>query len=518
MPGDPNATLPAGIGDRVTAQQATWFIRNQPWYQHWLAQNQLAPRGDAYGDVTLTGAQQQELRDLARQHGIGISDRFEVNPNGQVAEQGGHLARNILIGAGIGALALTGFGAAGIGPLAGAFGAGSGAAAGGAAATEGGLLASTPIGAGFIGPIAGGVGADISGTAAALGAAGAAGGAAAGGAAAAPDLGGMVAGNVVNGIDTGTGAIIGGGSGGTSLATTLLGGGGGTGLVGLGTNLFGNLLSTKLQTDASTSNQASIAAAAKYAADLQDAANKRAEEYARQQAENTFQNSEVTRRANYDQWAAREGRVSSLGQALGLSARDIPSYAPGVDPRYTDYNPTTNTTTPPPTSTPTGTPSAAWDPSVFGTIVGRAPTAAEAAFYSAQASAGNDWITNVQHATPGGGNPYTPNASAAVDPQYASDPVLSALAKNYAALGHTPSGPGSGPTDIQYFAQRINQTGGLTPDNTAYWFGPNGRIAKELAGGVPPEPVANVQTPQAAAPPPGSLGSLSNLTNQFWWS
>lgn len=41
---------------------------------------------------------------------------------------------------------------------------------------------------------------------------------------------------------------------------------------------------------------------------------------------------EANRRANYDQWAAREGRLSTLGGMLGLPARNIPAYVPEPDP------------------------------------------------------------------------------------------------------------------------------------------------------------------------------------------
>jgi hypothetical protein len=181
-------------------------------------------------------------------------------------------------------------------------------------------------------------------------------------------------------------------------------------LIGVGGQLAGTVLAQQGQSAAATT----AANALEYSANLQDAANQRAEVFSRQQAENSFANSEVTRQANYNQWAAREARVSSLGQALGLSARDIPAYVPGVDPNYT------------------------------------------------------------------GGSSGSSSSSVPL-----SSDITDALTKNYQSLGATPTGPGTGPTDLSYFAQRIADTGGLTPQNTAYWFGPNGRIAQELqkAGG-----------------------------------
>lgn len=82
--------------------------------------------------------------------------------------------------------------------------------------------------------------------------------------------------------------------------------------------------------------------------------------------------------------------------------------------------------------------------------------------------------------------------------------ILDQLQKNYAALGVTPTGPGSGPTDIQYYAGKVAETGGLTPDNIKFWFGPNGRIASDLAkakGGT-----SATKTAQTSLGAPPSLG------------
>jgi hypothetical protein len=57
--------------------------------------------------------------------------------------------------------------------------------------------------------------------------------------------------------------------------------------------------------------------------------------------------------------------------------------------------------------------------------------------------------------------------------------ITQKILDNYKALGLTPTGAGSGPTDSAYFAQQYAATGGSTPDNDSYWFGPNGRIAQE---------------------------------------
>jgi hypothetical protein len=108
--------------------------------------------------------------------------------------------------------------------------------------------------------------------------------------------------------------------------------------------------------------------------------------------------------------------------------------------------------------------------------------------------------------------------------------VMQALTQFYQSQGKTPGAPGSGPTDIAYMAQKIQQTGGMTPQNIAYWFGPgqygqNGRIGGELAGTVPPESggnpgtLANPQVPKAGqdfqnAPQQGAYQAPAPYTPQ----
>lgn len=151
--------------------------------------------------------------------------------------------------------------------------------------------------------------------------------------------------------------------------------------------------------------------------------------FQRQQAETDFQNNQQTARANYDQWATGQGRLKSLAAMTGIARPDPPSFVPGIDPQFTGGSPLPSSTTASPTTT----------------------------------------------GAPG------------------SDPILAALTDNYAKLGVSPTGPGTGPTDIAYMAGKIQQTGGLTPDNVKYWFGPQGRIATELAaakGGAATAPTA----------------------------
>lgn len=79
--------------------------------------------------------------------------------------------------------------------------------------------------------------------------------------------------------------------------------------------------------------------AAQDAAKLQtDAANKSAElqsksaadalAFQKQQAAQDLQTTNATQQANYNQWAARESRLSNFQQALGMAPRNIPAYQP----------------------------------------------------------------------------------------------------------------------------------------------------------------------------------------------
>jgi hypothetical protein len=95
-----------------------------------------------------------------------------------------------------------------------------------------------------------------------------------------------------------------------------------------GLGLLGNWLGGRAQAKAS-----------RYAADLQDQGSLRSLDFLKSQAQNSWQNDEVNRRANYDQWLAGERRVASVGRALGYGQREIPAYVPTVDPRFKNTGP-----------------------------------------------------------------------------------------------------------------------------------------------------------------------------------
>ena len=86
--------------------------------------------------------------------------------------------------------------------------------------------------------------------------------------------------------------------------------------------------------------------AANYAADQQAKATADALAFQRQQAAQDQENFNSTSSANYGQWAAREARLSSIGQALGLPARNIPAFVPSPTLSATQTAPNTGKTAP----------------------------------------------------------------------------------------------------------------------------------------------------------------------------
>lgn len=75
--------------------------------------------------------------------------------------------------------------------------------------------------------------------------------------------------------------------------------------------------------------------ATKQMADASDRAGKVTEkgtadtiEYTKQKDAQDRETANATAHANYDQWAAREGRLSTLGEMVGVGGRNIPAFAP----------------------------------------------------------------------------------------------------------------------------------------------------------------------------------------------
>jgi hypothetical protein len=152
-------------------------LRRSPIWQNWMRQNVgTDPDGATRRNIKLSDAQRKQLQAHLQANGIRFAKNFEIDPSGNVNDDQ-RPGRKIAIGAAIGGLALTGLGAAGIGPLSGVLGgAGAAGSAGASAAGAGGTLASSslPVGSLMGGPAAI-TSAGVSGGVAGASAAGAAG-------------------------------------------------------------------------------------------------------------------------------------------------------------------------------------------------------------------------------------------------------------------------------------------------------------------------------------------------------
>lgn len=86
------------------------------------------------------------------------------------------------------------------------------------------------------------------------------------------------------------------------------------------------LASTAVGAGASLYGANKAASGANHAADLQSRASQDALAFQRGESTRDQANFEATQHANYDQWAAREGRIGQLGDLLGMGPRQIPAY------------------------------------------------------------------------------------------------------------------------------------------------------------------------------------------------
>lgn len=102
----------------------------------------------------------------------------------------------------------------------------------------------------------------------------------------------------------------------------------------IGSKLFGDVFGSAMQGRAADRASQITADAARYAADRTAEANAQALDFERRMAQNAFANSEVGRRTDYGQWAARERRLGFIGDEVGMPAREIPDFIPGVDPQF----------------------------------------------------------------------------------------------------------------------------------------------------------------------------------------
>lgn len=105
-------------------------------------------------------------------------------------------------------------------------------------------------------------------------------------------------------------------------------------VIGAGIGLFGSLFGAHSQSKSADYAAKLQADAANRAADQQAQAAREALAFQQAQAENSYQNTETTRKANYDQWAAKQRRYAALYKARGWGDLEIPGYVPGVDPGF----------------------------------------------------------------------------------------------------------------------------------------------------------------------------------------
>jgi hypothetical protein len=73
------------------------------------------------------------------------------------------------------------------------------------------------------------------------------------------------------------------------------------------------------------------------------------------------------------------------------------------------------------------------------------------------------------------------SSPASTDPMN-RDYIRSQLTTLYQGLGKSPTGRGTGPTDIDYYIDKIIETGGWTPQNAGYW---QNRIPQDVRGQTP---------------------------------
>lgn len=80
-----------------------------------------------------------------------------------------------------------------------------------------------------------------------------------------------------------------------------------------------------------------------------------------------------------------------------------------------------------------------------------------------------------------GANPFDTSGGTTATGGGNQQSIMDALKANYKSLGYAPTGPGSGPTDIAYFADAASRSAAAGERPLSYWLGPNGRVAQEIA-------------------------------------
>lgn len=105
-------------------------------------------------------------------------------------------------------------------------------------------------------------------------------------------------------------------------------------VIGAAIGVGGTVAATKMGNNANRKAAETQVGGANYAADRQLEASREALAFQQQQAALAARQAEVDRRANYDQWAARERRLGSVSEMLGFGGRQIPDYVPGASGEF----------------------------------------------------------------------------------------------------------------------------------------------------------------------------------------
>lgn len=101
-------------------------------------------------------------------------------------------------------------------------------------------------------------------------------------------------------------------------------------IIGAGASVAGGAMQSRAAGNAAREQRR----AADAAAAEQRRSSESAERFQREQAQHTWAQQEADRRANYDQWVARERRLGSIAEALGYGRREIPDYVPSTNPGF----------------------------------------------------------------------------------------------------------------------------------------------------------------------------------------
>lgn len=96
-------------------------------------------------------------------------------------------------------------------------------------------------------------------------------------------------------------------------------------------SLFSSLFGAKQQDSTATKIAKTQADAQAKANAISEKASADALAFTKGEADRSFRSSEASRRGNYDWDAARERRIGSIGEMVGLGPREIPNYVP-TDP------------------------------------------------------------------------------------------------------------------------------------------------------------------------------------------